>query len=133
VAKRKKRFPCGHQGQGQQCHRCAQENHSRQQQEQGLQSKQEQRRAWKASFEHDPIDLTALPRRVVLKARDIIARLQQSGDYRQFRGKRLRHDRKVISIPVTRDYRLLCREQDKTLQPEAVVSHQDYNVCKPGG
>ena len=98
-----------------------------------LSERQQQRQEWKASFDNDPIDLRSLPKRVVIKSREIIERLQQSQDYRQFRGKRLRHDRQIISIPVTRDYRLLCRQENGGILPEAVVSHQDYNVCKPGG
>lgn len=126
MARRKKKFPCGHQGYGQVCHRCAQK-------EQEVERKQKERREWVESFAEDPIDLTSLPKNVVLKARSIISGLQNRQDYREFRGKRLRHDRLVISIPVTRDYRLLCRDRGNTLVPEAVISHQDYNVCKPGG
>jgi hypothetical protein len=70
---------------------------------------------------------------VVLKARQILDGLANHQDYRDFHGKRLRHDRFVISIPVTRNYRLLCRDQGSFLIPESVVSHEDYNVCKPGG
>ncbi|ERN42259.1 hypothetical protein KR51_00010690 [Rubidibacter lacunae KORDI 51-2] len=125
MSKQKKQFPSVHQGLGQSYDRCEQEQSQ-------LSERQQKRQAWKASFDNDPIDLRSLPKRVVLKSRDIIKRLKQCQDYRQFRGKRLRHDRHVISIPVTRDYRLLCRMQDNGIAPEAVVSHQDYNVCKPG-
>jgi len=126
MPKRKKKFACGHQGYGQTCHRCAQEDRDR------LQA-QQQKESWRASFSTDPIDLRALPKNVVLKARAIIDALGDRYDYREIRGKRLRHDRCVVSIPVTRDYRLLCRDTGADLVPEAVVSHQDYNVCKPGG
>lgn len=94
--------------------------------------KRQEKQAWKESFANDPIDLTELPKNVVLKARWIITGLQKKRDYRQFRGKRLRHNRFIISIPVTRDYRLLCRDCGSILEPQAVISHQDYNVCKPG-
>ena len=70
---------------------------------------------------------------MVLKARGIIEGLQSQKNYRDFHGKRLRHDRFIISIPVTRNYRLLCRDQGSLVVPEAVISHEDYNVCKPGG
>ncbi|ELR99214.1 hypothetical protein [Gloeocapsa sp. PCC 73106] len=125
MSKRKKRFPCGHRGYGQICHKCA-----------AIQCQREQRKTnkveWEAAFAADPIDLTELPKNVVLKARTIIQGLQEARNYRDFHGKRLRHDRFIISIPVTRNYRLICRDYGSFLNPEAVVSHEDYNVCKPG-
>ncbi len=125
-AKRRKLFPCGHRGQGQVCHRCAQEAEARTE-------RQSEKAHWAASFREDVIDLTHLPKNVVLKARQIINGLQEQQDYRRYKGKRLRHNRFVISIPVTRHYRLLCRDHGSLVVPEAVISHEDYNVCKPGG
>jgi hypothetical protein len=125
MSRRKKLFPCGHKGYGQRCHLCAQKE---QQQEQRRQEKED----WQLTFASDPIDLRHLPKNVVLKARQILAGLANHRDYREFHGKRLRHDRFVISIPVTRHYRLLCRDQGNQLTPEEVISHEDYNVCKPG-
>ncbi|MGK7947024.1 MAG: hypothetical protein AB4058_21400 [Microcystaceae cyanobacterium] len=126
MARRKKQFPCGHKGYGKVCHRCAQEQANRA-------DKKREKQVWESMFEQDPIDLRSLPRNVVLKARKIIQGLQNQQDYRDFRGKRLRHDRFIISIPVTRHYRLICRDKGSFLIPEAVISHEDYNVCKPGG
>lgn len=126
MARRKKKFPCGHRGYGQICHRCAQQDEARAR-------KQQEKQSWKETFERDPIDLTNLPKNVVIKARKIIIGIQKQRDYREFRGKRLRHDRFIISIPVTRNYRLICRDCGSILVPEAVISHEDYNVCKPGG
>ena len=125
MVRRKKIFSCGHKGFGQFCHRCAQINAISAQ-------KQKLRQDWEASFERDSIDLRNLPKNVVLKSRRIIQQLAQETDYRQFRGKRLRHNRCVISIPINRSYRLLCRDRGQFLSPEAVVSHEDYNVVKPG-
>ncbi|NJL81832.1 MAG: hypothetical protein HC890_00420 [Chloroflexaceae bacterium] len=125
MSRRKKKFSCGHKGYGQECHKCAQAAAEKE-------NKQQQKHQWEAAFAHDPIDLTALPKNVVLKARHILRGLQDRQDYREFRGKRLRHNRFVISIPVTRNYRLLCRDRGNFLIPEAVISHEDYNVCKPG-
>ncbi len=126
MSRRKKKFPCGHKGYGQVCHRCKQ-------QETNWEKKRQRKNAWEETFDEDPIDLRALPKNVVIKARQIIQDLQSQKSYVDFRGKRLRHDRFVISIPVTRNYRLLCRDYGSFLNPEAVVSHEDYNVCKPGG
>jgi hypothetical protein len=125
MSKRKKLFPCGHRGFGQVCHRCVQ-------QQEEYEQKKEQKNSWEATFAADPIDLRELPKNVVLKAREIIAALEHHRNYREFRGKRLRHDRLVISIPVTRNYRLLCRDLGSDLVPQAVITHEEYNVCKPG-
>lgn len=125
MSRRKKKFDCGHKGYGQICHRC--------EQKQAIWDKKRQEKdAWEATFSTDPIDLSALPKNVVVKARQIIRNIQSEKNYTQFRGKRLRHDRCVISIPVTRNYRLLCRDYGNFLAPEEVISHEDYNVCKPG-
>jgi hypothetical protein len=126
MSRRKKKFACGHKGYGRICHRCAQEKAD-------LEQKRQHKLDWEATFAEDPIDLTNLPKNVVLKSRRIIQELENQPDYRQFHGKRLRHDRFVISIPVTRNYRLLCRDHGNLLTPEAVISHEDYNVVKPGG
>ncbi|ACK67981.1 conserved hypothetical protein [Rippkaea orientalis PCC 8801] len=125
MSRRKKSFPCGHKGYGQICHRCAQVQVAWEQ-------KKQEKNAWEAKFAKDPIDLRTLPKNVIIKARKILQELANQTDYRQFHGKRLRHDRFVISIPVTRHYRLICRDHGNFLAPEAVISHEDYNVCKPG-
>ncbi|MBR8826607.1 MAG: hypothetical protein DSM107014_01660 [Gomphosphaeria aponina SAG 52.96 = DSM 107014] len=125
MSRRKKSFPCGHKGYGQICHRCAQQQATWEQ-------KRKRKNEWQETFAQDPIDLRALPKNVVVKARNIIMGLQTANNYRDFHGKRLRHDRLVISIPVTRNYRLLCRDYGSFLTPEEVISHEEYNVCKPG-
>ncbi len=125
MSRRKKRFPCGHKGYGQVCHRCAQKQANREE-------KRKQKNEWEESFTEDPINLRELPRNVVIKARTIIRGLETSNNYRDFHGKRLRHDRFIISIPVTRNYRLLCRDSGNFVTPEQIISHEDYNVCKPG-
>lgn len=125
MSRRKKIFACGHKGYGQLCHRCAQAQAA-------WDEKRQLKTSWEAEFSQDPIDLRNLPKNVVLKAREIIHSLQTQTNYRNFHGKRLRHDRFIISIPVTRNYRLICRDYGSFLAPESVVSHEDYNVCKPG-
>lgn len=126
MSRRKKKFICGHKGYGQVCHRCEQKKAD-------VDQKRQRKLDWEATFVEDPINLRNLPRNVVLKSRRIIQHLQSKGNYRQFHGKRLRHDRFIISIPITRSYRLICRDCGTLLIPEAVVSHEDYNVVKPGG
>lgn len=121
----RKTFQCGHKGYGQICHRCLQEEKDEHEQK-------VKKQGWRDSFDGDLIDLHSLPNYVVLKARNIMNSLQDCHNYREFGGKRLRHDRFVISIPVTRNYRMLCIDRNGTLQPKQVISHEKYNVTKPG-
>jgi len=125
MSRRKKTFPCGHKGYGQTCHRCEQENKARE-------AKKQQKQEWESTFDNDPIDLKDLPTHVVVKARAIIAGLEEQKNYREFGGKRLRHNRWIVSIPVTRNYRMICHDYGSWLVPYAVLSHEDYNVDKPG-
>ena len=133
MPKRKKTFSCGHKGYGQKCHRCNSQGVVQKSRVLSYVQKRQEKQAWQASFADDPIDLTALPKHVVIKARQIIEGLQNRRNYTEFGGKRLRHNRLIISIPITRHYRLLCRDCGNMLLPETVLSHEDYNVCKPGG
>ena len=97
MAGRKKNFVCGHQGQGQFCHRCAQE-----------QEATVRKSTWKAAFDQDAVDLRILPTQALVhKARYILAQIAHGRPYTDFRGKRLNHDRAVISVPISRDYRCL--------------------------
>lgn len=135
MSRRKKTFPCNHKGYGQTCHRCASDviHASIVQQQSALEEKRQQKQEWESSFAQDPINLKNLPTHVVVKARTIITALQTHNNYREFGGKRLRHNRWIISIPVTRNYRMICHDRGSLLVPHAVLSHEDYNVDKPGG
>ncbi len=124
MPKRKRTFPCGHRGFGQFCHQCAK-------QEQGRRLKRQQKDEWKQTFAADPIDLTKLPRNIVEKSREIIQALAEGRDYREFTGKRLQHDRNIVSIPVTRSYRMVCRVSNGTVTPARVETHEEYNSRKP--
>ncbi|NET34857.1 MAG: hypothetical protein F6K19_23005 [Cyanothece sp. SIO1E1] len=122
--KHRKRFACGHRGFGQQCHRCAK---VKAQKRAKLSERRAQRQQWQATFAQDPIDLGKLPCRIVLKAREVLAALAQGRGYWQLAGKRLNPTRDIIRIPVTYRYRLLCRDNGRSLVPLKVVSHEDYN------
>ncbi|ULB45932.1 hypothetical protein H4N54_00560 [Limnospira fusiformis KN01] len=132
MPKRKKTFPCGHKGYGRVCHRCEQVKIAEEQEYRELEDRKNKKLEWEASFAQDLIDLRGLPDYVVIKARVIIDGLTSNKNYREFGGKRLRHNRFVISIPVTRNYRMLCQDSGSFLIPQKVLSHEDYNVCKPG-
>ncbi|CAD0222098.1 hypothetical protein PA905_27980 [Planktothrix agardhii CCAP 1459/11A] len=132
MPKRKRTFPCGHKGYGKICHRCNQQEVTKDSHSQAIEDKRTKKLEWEASFTQDIIDLRGLPDYVVIKARTILAGLSDQKSYRDFGGKRLRHNRFIISIPVTRNYRMLCQDSGNLLVPQKVLSHEDYNVCKPG-
>lgn len=125
MPKRKKVFPCGHSGYGSFCHRCRAK-------EERLARDRERRESWAATFDSDSIDLTGLPRGVVVKTREVLAKLAGGEYWGRLGGKRMRSDRNVISIPIGRDYRLLCRDHGDRIVPERALSHEDYNTAKPG-
>ncbi|NJL22908.1 MAG: hypothetical protein HC895_22155 [Leptolyngbyaceae cyanobacterium SM1_3_5] len=152
--KHRKRFACGHRGFGQWCHCCASSScASIDRAAIGCASIESrlaeaiagsvcsspivrspsrtkaiaEKQAWKLSFAADPIDLRRLPRAIVLKARGILAALDEGGEYWQLRGRRLRGDRTVVRIPVSYRYRLLCRMEGDRLMPLKLLSHEDYN------
>ncbi|MBD2090632.1 hypothetical protein H6F67_12285 [Microcoleus sp. FACHB-1515] len=153
--KHRKRFTCGHRGFGQWCHLCASNScasidraaigcasiESRLAEAIAAKSVRSfpivrspsqtkataEKQAWKLSFATDSIDLRRLPRLIVLKARGILAALDEGGGYWQLRGRRLRGDRTIVRIPVSYRYRLLCRMEGDRLLPLKVLSHEDYN------
>ncbi|MBK1640592.1 hypothetical protein CKO12_01595 [Chromatium okenii] len=125
----KKRFPCGHQGQGQYCHRCAQEQNQTAKQEQTQIAHQE----WLALFESDPVNLRRLDNKQLIdKARKIINDIHAGVSYTHYKGKRMRYNRDIISVPVNRDYRLVFHTLEGKIQVYKLMSHEEYNVKKPG-
>ena len=122
--KHKKRFPCGHRGFGRYCHYCAQLAAAKQAK---LSRRQAKRLAWQQSLQADVIDLTQLPKSVVVKARKVLEALEGGMRYWQMAGKRLKGIRHAIRIPVNRRYRLICEDIDNEIVPLKVVSHEEYN------
>jgi hypothetical protein len=119
----KRTFPCGHKGFGKYCHRCEQEE----------KLCQKEKEEWNRSFESDIINLKNLPtKRLILKARSIIKSIQEGKPCKDLRGKKLNYDRSIISFPVDNDYRLLCRKTMDGIIPKEILSHEEYNVKKPG-
>ena len=143
--KRRKRFSCGHLGFGRFCHRCLRQQHSILvpqpiKKEKTLPPKAKVHRIWKsiappvvkrqwqASFAHDPLDLTHLPKSIVLKTRRILAALDQGTAPSQLQGKRFNFDRTLLRIPVSYRYRLLCRWESDRIVPLQVLTHEAYNA-----
>lgn len=122
----KKTFQCGHTGKGSFCHRCATERRVdllKQAATQELKSIQEEKR--KAAAEAG-VDLAGMPKQVINKSLEIINGLKQGVPYTQYFGKRLVR-RDMISIPIGRDYRMLCRDEAGGVTPLEVLSHEAYN------
>lgn len=152
---RKKTFPCGHSGKGRFCHRCqaavsvqvdnpvtgeekAESNGNgngklqKQRSEEAEEAKAD-KEAWRETFEADPIPLRHLPsRNLVVRARQILSEIDKGAPWHQFNGKRLQHDRNVVSIPLGRRYRILFRTDGGAPKPVEVLSHEAYNGTKPG-
>lgn len=126
----KKTFPCGHRGKGKHCHRCVQEKERETREELA----REKKREWRDSFDEDSVDLRKIQQdeRLVRKARDIIRGIESGRPIADFQGKRMNHDRRVISIPVGRNYRLICRDTDHGPVVTEFVTHEEYNARKPG-
>lgn len=91
------------------------------------------KQAWRATFADDPINLQHLPNKSLVKrARKILADIGRGAPWHQFNGKRLQHDRNVVSIPLGRRYRILFHTDDGSPKPVEVLSHEAYNATKPG-
>ncbi|MFO7567274.1 MAG: hypothetical protein R6X02_31810 [Enhygromyxa sp.] len=140
---RKKTFPCGHSGKGRFCHRCqaakneqaksVSEGKSNGKSRGGEDPVKADKEAWRETFEADPIPLSHLPNRnLVKRARMILSEIDKGAPWHQFNGKRLQHDRNVVSIPLGRRYRILFRTDDGAPKPVEVLSHEAYNGTKPG-
>jgi hypothetical protein len=136
---RKQTFPCGHTGKGRFCHRC--ESEKRDSSEDSLTSgtadkidpDKIDKETWRESFEADPIELRHLPSKgLVQRARMILEEIQRGAPWHQFNGKRLQHDRTIVSVPLGRRYRILFRTDDGAPRPVEVLSHESYNATKPG-
>ena len=135
--KQLKQFNCGHQGLGQYCHRCIRVAEPSQMpvmmdavvyRPKKAASKNTAKQQWRQSFAHDPIDLTHLPKPIVIRARHILASLNQVVAPGLMQGKRFNFDRTLLRIPVSYRYRLLCRWQSRQIIPLQVLSHESYNA-----
>ena len=67
------------------------------------------------------------PSGVLAKARSIIVRLESGTPYWKFHGKRLQWNRRVISIPVGRSWRILAEDAGGQVRARQVLSHSSYN------
>ena len=133
---RKKTYPCGHTGKGSFCHQCRAEKSRQEQlaaQAEDEEPDENDKQAWRRRFEADPINLAHLPNKgLVRRARTILKEIDRGAPWHQFNGKRLQHDRTIISVPLGRRYRIIFRADSGTPVPVEVLSHENYNATKPG-
>ena len=80
----------------------------------------------------DPIDLGMLPPAHQARARAILREVAAGAPLARFKGKRLKNDRALISVPLGGNWRLLFEEVDGKPVPRGCMSHSDYNGRKPG-
>ena len=119
---RRKLFSCGHRGRGKFCHRCDVA-------EKAAAQRQREVEHLAARVSEAPVPLSGLPPQVVEKALKLFEQLKAGTPYAEFRGKRLVtiHQREVISVPLGRRYRMICREEIDLLTFLEVISHETYN------
>jgi len=79
-------------------------------------------------FEKRGIDIRHVPLEVLTRARKVVLRLEHGESYLTFRGKRLRRNRKRISIPLGLKWRILADEVDGQPLVRRIMSHQTYNT-----
>lgn len=78
-------------------------------------------------------DLSRLPKSHQRKARNILAALERGEPWATYRGKRLRHDRTVVTIPLGRRWRMILRDTGDGLEFVEACSHERYSRgAKPG-
>lgn len=76
-----------------------------------------------------PIPLDHVPTSVADRTLEVIVALSKGAAYQSFKGKRLvtMGQRDVVSIPIGRRYRLICRHTKGPLQFLEIISHETYN------
>ena len=120
----KKKFPCGHVGKGQYCHRCKAKDDA-------VEQKKKEREAKVNALKNDldvGVDLSGLPEQVAKKAAQIIRKLNSGVSYTDLHGKRLTAwDHNIISIQLGSSYRILCKDDGGNVTPVEVLSHEQYN------
>jgi hypothetical protein len=79
-------------------------------------------------FERRHIETKHVPMNVLARAKRVVERLERGEPYMAFRGKRLRRNRKRISIPLGLKWRMLAEDVDGRLQVRRILSHQAYNT-----
>lgn len=118
----RKRFPCGHRGLGQYCHRCA-ENRMR---SFASGRKRIDRQALAAVLGVRPADF---PEGVLARAAGICEQVAGEGlpALRRFRAKKIVSLDDVFSIPIGRHHRLLFRVHGGLPRYRELLTHEQYD------
>ncbi|WP_031568614.1 DUF7682 family zinc-binding protein [Acidithiobacillus thiooxidans] len=127
---RRKKFDCGHRGLGAYCHRCAQGFTP----DRGRLNRRKGKSA-SAARSGEPleclgIDLRILPHGSLRKKAQaaLLGIVRDGKPYPIFGGKRMLHNRRILSVPLGRNWRLLLEEQeDKRKTVLSILSHESYN------
>ena len=81
-----------------------------------------------AFFERREIEARRIHLDILERARKIVERVEGGESYMTFHGKRLRANRRRVSIPLGRKWRILADDLGDRLRVRAVMSHQTYNA-----
>ena len=132
---RRKKFRCGHRGFGAYCHRCAQglgsNSGNAARRKKGLSASDA---AGRERTECLGVDLCILPHAALRKKAEnaLLGIIRDGQPYTAFSGKRMGYDRRVISVPIGRGWRLLLKErEDKSKVVLSLLSHESYNRARP--
>lgn len=115
-------FPCGHRGKGQFCHRCKEE-------ERRKQEARQRKAEWNDRLSSAPVHLDHLPEDIAERVLQVVQELKLGKTYMSLNGKRLvaMGQRDVISIPIGRRYRMICKEKEGAFECVEVITHETYN------
>ena len=128
----KKLFKCGHRGKGQYCHRCQQSKTERERKlkkERAIQERKEKAREQSQFLKDKGIifDANGTPQNVIEKAWQIVKKISEGISPFHLKGKKLKQGKNLISIPIGRNYRLLCLETLSSYKPFHLLTHENYN------
>lgn len=67
------------------------------------------------------------------RAEKIVLSILSGDDWRDYQGKRLKHDRDIVSVPLGQNWRLIFTIDDEgDVFFKKAMSHSEYNATKPG-
>ena len=117
---RRRIFPCGHTGKGRYCHTC-------ERLEKQLAEKQQKRQEWRERCDSYDVVLDCLPVPIAKKAMHVMTKMDEGEPYRSVQGKQLHNlGCRLVSVPIGRSYRLVCRYSKMGVRPIEVLSHGEY-------
>ncbi len=113
----KKRFTCGHLGNGSYCHRCKQEE----------EEKKRKKEVVKEKEIFDPRIDIQLPKAAARKANKLLKEIEKATHYREINGKKLKLDNGIITVRLSRKYRMIFRSVKKKLSFVKITDHGTFD------